>query len=220
MKLGKHATLFTFIALASFLALASLPLSCAKPPVPKAECEGDNDCPDGKVCQGGKCITKVVAPPPPECVSASDCPNNKICKNGKCVLECQGPDDCGPGQECVNNRCQAKPECSVSTVRFDFNEYFLTGEAQSVLRANADCLKQKKVTRVIIEGHCDERGSVQYNLSLGQKRAQAVRDFLADLGIDKNGIKVVSYGEERPIDSGHDEAAWGKNRRGETVIEK
>lgn len=187
------------------------------PPTPPPECQDDMDCPGGKACEGGKCIKKEL-PPPPECTSDADCSGNKVCIDEKCEYECQSDSACGAGKVCTDNRC-TEPACEVETINFDFNEYYLTSEAQRVLRANADCLKKKKVARIVLEGHCDERGSVEYNLSLGQKRAQSVRDFLVDLGIESSSIKVISYGEERPIDPASNEDAWAKNRRAETVIE-
>jgi peptidoglycan-associated lipoprotein len=79
-------------------------------------------------------------------------------------------------------------------------------------------LKQNSSVAVIVEGHCDERGSNEYNLALGERRAQAVRAYLAGLGIEADRIQTKSYGEENPADQGHDEAAWAANRRGEFVL--
>ena len=74
-------------------------------------------------------------------------------------------------------------------------------------------MKSNPSVMVKIEGHCDERGTIEYNLSLGEKRAKAAKDFLIDLGIDAGRISTISYGKERPVDPGHNEAAWAKNRR-------
>ncbi|RJO68028.1 MAG: peptidoglycan-associated lipoprotein Pal [Myxococcales bacterium] len=190
---------------------------CADPPkpAPLPECDDDLDCPEGKRCEGGRCVVKIQAARP-ECTSDADCPDNKICVNGKCQFECTVDSDCGPNHKCVNNRCVRG--CEVQTVHFDFDEYYLTAEAQAILRANVACIKEKGVVKVTIEGHCDERGSIEYNLSLGQKRAQSVRNFLVDLGIDRKNVKIISYGEERPLDPASTEDAWAKNRRGETVL--
>ena len=73
---------------------------------------------------------------------------------------------------------------------------------------------------MVIEGHCDERGTIEYNLELGAKRAKAVLDYVASLGVDAGRMRTISYGEERPVDPGHDETAWGKNRRAEFTLEK
>lgn len=101
----------------------------------------------------------------------------------------------------------------LGTVYFPFDSYSLTGEARSALKGNADWLKANPSARVQIEGHCDERGTTEYNMALGDRRANAVKSYLAKLGIDKGRMETISYGEERPSDPGHDEAAWGRNRR-------
>jgi len=98
----------------------------------------------------------------------------------------------------------------------DRNDVSTTG--QQVLQANAAVLKKYPNMQVTIEGHCDERGTAEYNLALGERRALAARDYLISLGIPGDRIKTVSYGKEFPFDAGHDEAAWGKNRRAHFVI--
>ena len=217
LKLDSLLTLCMLILLAFSLTI----VACSdKPKPPPPECKEDLDCPKGKVCEGGKCVMKKVEPPPPppECTTNDDCPAGKKCVNGKCKAECEYDGDCGPGKACENGRCVVK-DCDVKRVNFDYDQYYLTNDAQSTLRSNAECLKQKKEAKIVIEGHCDERGSTEYNLSLGQKRAQTIRDFLIDLGVDTSRIKVLSFGEERPIDDAHSEEAWAKNRRGETVLQ-
>ena len=84
--------------------------------------------------------------------------------------------------------------------------------------ANAEVLKKNTTWAVTIEGHCDERGTAEYNLALGERRASAVKAYLASLGIAADRMKTVSYGKEFPFDTGHTEEAWGKNRRGHFVI--
>ena len=101
---------------------------------------------------------------------------------------------------------------------FDFNESTLSSEAQSALTASADWLKKNGQYNLLIEGHCDERGTEQYNLALGDRRANTAKQYLATLGVDAGRIRTVSYGEERPFDGGHDESAWGKNRRAHLVL--
>lgn len=101
---------------------------------------------------------------------------------------------------------------------FAFDESTLTPEAQAALTASANWLKQNAQYNLLIEGHCDERGTEQYNLALGDRRANAAKEFIVALGVDTNRIRTVSYGEERPFDPGHDEAAWAKNRRAHLVI--
>lgn len=99
-----------------------------------------------------------------------------------------------------------------NVVYFDFDQYSLTAESRAVLLAHADKLKGASVA-VRLEGHADERGSREYNLALGEKRANAVRDFLVTQGVNGSSLEVVSFGEEQPTATGHDEASWAQNRR-------
>ena len=103
-------------------------------------------------------------------------------------------------------------------VFFDFDRYDLTADARGTLRANADWLKNNPAARVEIEGHCDERGTNEYNLALGAKRAQAARDYLATLGIAADRLSTTSYGEEIPVCKEHSESCWKQNRRARFVI--
>ncbi len=98
-------------------------------------------------------------------------------------------------------------------VHFDFDSSVLSAEAQQILLDKAQWLRRNSDASVTIEGHCDERGTNEYNLALGDRRANSVKAYLADLGISASRMDTVSYGEERPLDSGHDEAAWARNRR-------
>jgi peptidoglycan-associated lipoprotein len=102
-------------------------------------------------------------------------------------------------------------------VFFDFDKYELKPPSRETLRRKAEALRALPDIRIVIEGHADERGTVEYNLALGEKRARAARDFLTDLGIDPERMSIVSYGEERPAVFGHDETAWSQNRRDEFV---
>jgi peptidoglycan-associated lipoprotein len=94
----------------------------------------------------------------------------------------------------------------------------LVGEAQTILQQNAAVLKKYASWQITIEGHCDERGSAEYNLALGERRALAARDYMVSLGIGANRVRTVSYGKEFPFDPGHQEGAWSKNRRAHFVI--
>src|SRR5581483_3024459 len=101
---------------------------------------------------------------------------------------------------------------------FEYDSSELTSEAQRVLNENAQLLKQNPTWTVTIEGHCDERGTAEYNLALGERRAVAARAYLVSLGISADRLRTVSYGKEFPFDPGHDEAAFAKNRRAHFVI--
>lgn len=112
-------------------------------------------------------------------------------------------------------------EKPLNVIRFDFDKYFIRDDAKSVLQQNAAWLKKWSSTKILIEGHCDERGTEEYNLALGEKRAKAALDYLLSLGIPAERIKTISYGKSQPVDMGHDEAAWAQNRRDQfTIIEK
>ncbi|HEX2060629.1 MAG TPA: peptidoglycan-associated lipoprotein Pal [Thermoanaerobaculia bacterium] len=103
---------------------------------------------------------------------------------------------------------------------FNYDEATLDDAAQTALTASATWLKgpQGAGYGVLIEGHCDERGTEQYNLALGDRRANTAREYLVTLGVDNRRIRTVSYGEERPFEEGHDEAAWAQNRRAHLVL--
>ncbi len=101
---------------------------------------------------------------------------------------------------------------------FDFDRYDLSADARGVLRANADWLKSNPSVRVEIEGHCDERGTSDYNLALGAKRAQAAREYLASLGIAPDRLTTTSYGEEIPVCQESSESCWRQNRRARFVV--
>ncbi len=98
-------------------------------------------------------------------------------------------------------------------VFFDFDSYTLTDAGRGALDGSARVLRDNPEVRVVIEGHCDERGTVEYNQALGERRALAARDYLVAAGIADGRLQTVSYGKERPFDPGHDESAWAQNRR-------
>ena len=103
-------------------------------------------------------------------------------------------------------------EYGVTDIFFAFDEYDLDNKSMALLAGNARALKKADVA-VLISGHCDERGTIEYNLALGEKRAIVVRDYLITLGVSAANLKYTSYGESKPYDRGHDEAAWTMNRR-------
>jgi len=105
-----------------------------------------------------------------------------------------------------------------NTVYFDYDSSALSGSAQGTLLRQAGFLNANPALTITIEGHCDERGTREYNLALGERRAAAARDFLLAQGVDQARIKVISYGKERPVAAGSTEASWAKNRRAATVL--
>ncbi|PYT35123.1 MAG: peptidoglycan-associated lipoprotein Pal [Acidobacteria bacterium] len=106
----------------------------------------------------------------------------------------------------------------LKTIHFDFDKYDIRSDAIRTLGDNASTIKQYPQFKLRIEGHCDERGTVEYNLALGEKRARAARDYLVSLGTPAQKLRIISYGKERPVDPGHNEEAWAMNRRAEFIF--
>lgn len=107
----------------------------------------------------------------------------------------------------------------LKTIYFDYDQYDLRTDAREMLASNVAWLKSNARWRLLIEGHCDERGTNEYNMALGDRRANAAKSYLVSAGVDASRVRTISYGEERPADPGHDETAWAKNRRAEFIIE-
>ncbi len=205
------------------------------------QCRDKDQCQEGEVCQGGRCETKVecvedsdcsgqlvcrVGQCKEECASDGDCGSGMNCKSGRCVdpLACSGEGQCGSNQSCIAGRCTENVSsdrelpCTFPTIRFAFNEATLAQETKQGLQEIVECLNSKPGT-LTIEGHCDERGTEEYNLALGDRRARAVRDYLERLGVSTSRLRVLSKGETQPLDPGHNEAAWDANRRAEFIEE-
>lgn len=220
------------LLLASFaVGLASLTGCPAKPK--NGECKTSQDCLEqegfGKVCVEGRCQ---------ECGTDADCKEGFVCRANKCVPkpQCQADADCPSGQRCEGERCVAKrveappveqkaavpAECadaSAFTIRFGFDLSTLTPESQSSLQKLAGCLKQAPARRVVVQGHADERGTTQYNIALGSRRAEAAKKYLGDLGASGT-LDTVSFGEEKPVCAEATEACWARNRRDEFQVDR
>lgn len=219
----------------TFLALALTALAvtgCPKPPQ-NGECKSSDDCAKqegyGKVCVEGRCQ---------ECAADTDCKDGFVCRTNKCVPkpQCAADADCAQGQMCQGERCVAKPEekpaepvapaippeCAdpgAFTIRFGFDQSNLTAQSQDSLQKLSECLKRAPATRVTIAGHADERGTTQYNVALGNRRAETARKYLADLGMTA-AAETVSYGEEKPTCTQATEECWAQNRRVEFQVER
>ena len=133
----------------------------------------------------------MPVPPEPDSIKASDLPDDLDSLNRSGVL---------------------KP------VFFDLDSSEVNAASQQVLQENAEVLRRNGRWQITIEGHCDERGTAEYNLALGERRALSARTYLLSLGIPAERVRTVSYGKEFPFDQGHDESAWSKNRRAHFVI--
>lgn len=137
-------------------------------------------------------------------VDSTSLDNNGI-NTGAMSLELNGDSD--------SNRAGA-----LKTVYFDYSSAALTGSTRDTLNGNVTYLKANPSVKVQIEGHCDERGSVQFNLALGEKRAKSVKEYLLSQGIASNRLSIISLGKEKPVSFGHDEESWSKNRRGNFMV--
>jgi peptidoglycan-associated lipoprotein len=111
-----------------------------------------------------------------------------------------------------------KEEMTFKDIFFEFDKFSLKPESRDILKQLADWMTNNRNNNVLIEGNCDERGTTEYNLALGERRAKEAMKYLVELGIDGKRIKTISYGKERPLDQGHDEEAWAKNRRDHFVV--
>ena len=133
-------------------------------------------------------------------------------------------DDLTPGGEeelaMTAQEQQAAMSISSGIIYFEYDSFNLTGESKSILTQKASVMKQFPQLRVIIEGHCDERGTEEYNLALGERRARAAYEFLLNLGVSAGQMEMVSFGKLHPAVSGSGESAWSKNRRDEFKVSK
>ncbi|MDP3939467.1 MAG: peptidoglycan-associated lipoprotein Pal [Deltaproteobacteria bacterium] len=125
-----------------------------------------------------------------------------------------GDDGAGARAGAIN-----EAQSQLQTVYFEYDSSDIRSDAQGTLRQNADVIGRYADVRVQIQGHTDERGSEEYNLALGDRRARAIMDYLVNLGVNPARLNTITFGEERPVDPGHDEAAYARNRRGEFVAE-
>ena len=167
------------------------------------ECGTDADCREGFVCRQNKCQPK------PQCQADADCPSGQRCQNERCVAaqaEAQ-PSEAGAGK--VPADCQ---DAGAFTIHFGFDQSTLIGDSQSKLQKLSDCLKRAPAKSVLIQGNCDERGTTQYNIALGSRRAEAARKYLSDLGVSTK-LDTVSYGKEKPVCTDASEDCWARNRR-------
>jgi peptidoglycan-associated lipoprotein len=196
----------------------------------EATCTADDQCGTGKMCENSTCVTA-------QCTTEKQCSGGESCTDGRCVnstsaIRCTESKDCPKDLLCEANKCvpgttpvvedpnPGKEKCDKKVrVGFGFNEFELSATVREQLDAYAKCMVKNASWKLTIEGHADERGTTDYNLSLGQKRADAVRDYLQRLGVKSDRSHTVSYGEEKPLDTASTEEAWEKNRRCELIAQ-
>lgn len=129
------------------------------------------------------------------------------------------PADNANGSDNKNNMSQDEMAKLIQDIFFDYDDATLSAAARDILSSNASHLNELSQLRLLIEGHCDERGTVEYNLALGQRRADATKGYLVNLGVDGGRLSTRSLGEERPFANGNDESAWSQNRRAHFVVQ-
>lgn len=118
----------------------------------------------------------------------------------------------------LNGDSDSNKAGALKTVYFDFNSAGLSNDTKDALNNNAQFMKSNAAVKVQVEGHADERGGVQFNLALGEKRAKSVREYLIGQGVEGARISIISLGKEKPVSFGHDEESWSKNRRANFVV--
>jgi len=177
-------------------------------------CKTDLDCPNGRCWKRADDRTGACGG---LCQQDDHCPGGQRCEGGNCVpdSQCTVSTDCTEGHDCVDGKC-VFTSCTIEPVYFDFNENSIRLDQESVVSRNADCLKER-LGSYIVEGHCDERGSDEYNLALSQRRAAAVVRAYQQHGVSKSMMSTLGYGEEKPSCVEPNDACWQQNRRVETL---
>jgi peptidoglycan-associated lipoprotein len=205
------------VALMGTCVAVALSISACGPDYPT--CDNDEDCHQGEFCVNNLCQ---------QCRTNDDCAAGQRCASGACEAipgYCTTNSQCASGQVCENNMCvaqrqsslKAPPEsrptggaCDLNAVYFDYDSSTLSDSARDQLSRNASCIQERGVRGVQLTGMTDPRGTEEYNLALGERRAQAAQQYLKSLGANTD-VSVSSMGEE--VASGSDEASWARDRR-------
>jgi peptidoglycan-associated lipoprotein len=159
-------------------------------------CDGDNDCLVNQVCDNHRCVAR------PECDSVRPCPDGRRCDAGRCVAEVA--EDTDPN----DNRGS---QCTFEPPQFDFDDVALAEPARALLQRAVECIQRERNTRYVLIGRADPRGTTEYNLALGERRARVVQRYMVSLGLLPDRLAVSSEGSE--FASGTDEAGWRRDRR-------
>lgn len=204
-----------FLAFAAVLPLVSV--GCG-PEYPL--CGDDDDCHENEYCVDGQCQL---------CRSDADCSTGQECNGGRCdAIEsfCSSTTPCPDGQECQNNRCVAissqdlgldpnanagNTGCRLEPIYFSFDEDGLDSSSRDIMAANLQCMRERNIARVHLTGYTDPRGTEEYNLALGDRRARGVMQYMTSLGADRNSLSASSMGEE--MSAGESEASWRLDRK-------
>lgn len=182
-------------------------------------CDNDEQCHEGEFCINGRCQ---------DCRDDSHCPTGQRCTSGACEPVpgwCASDADCPSTEECVNNFCQPRPvaqttveppppgPCQLQAVYFAFDESTLDDNSRRSLETNVSCMGERSIQSVMITGMTDPRGTEEYNMALGDRRARSTRDHLQRLGVERRRMQTRSVGEEQA--TGADESGWARDRRAE-----
>jgi peptidoglycan-associated lipoprotein len=171
---------------------------------------------------GGKKRPPVLATTPGEKAPAesSERPPTQPVEEGPDVRAVGGEGATGSDIQGGAGSAVTEQSSPLADIQFELDSATLTDQARATLEKHALWLQGRRDVRVTIEGHCDERGTIEYNLALGEQRARAAREYLASLGVAADRLRAVSFGKERPLDPGHDEAAWARNRRDHFAVSR
>lgn len=171
-------------------------------------CDSERRCPRSQVCRDNRCSP---------CLTDDECGPGMMCRNGVCVQvpQCDEMNPCPAGEECVNGYCRPIPppaECQFTSIYFDFDRDNVRRDQRDAVQANRSCMDEHGRT-VTLTGYCDERGTEEYNMALGQRRADSVRRYLTNLGVQRS--RIGSTRSRGKIEAGHcyDEGCWQRDRR-------
>jgi peptidoglycan-associated lipoprotein len=196
------------------VAAAAVAASACGPTYPN--CDDDGQCHEGEFCVNGRCQ---------DCRTSADCPRGQECREHACApIEgwCDTSAQCEGDEDCVGNRCRPRTSasaegetapgpCELRPAYFGFDESALDDAARTALSDDARCISERAIEEVELVGMCDPRGTEEYNIALGERRARTARDHLQRLGVARNRMRVRSVGEEQA--RGADEHGWSRDRR-------
>ncbi len=191
-----------YSALTAILFIILCAAGCKKKPEYPL-CSNDGDCREGEFCVNGSCV---------ECRTNEDCPGGKECIEGLCAVVVDAPDEPGEGETSSGSLQTPYEECSLANIYFAFDSAELKPKAVEALKKSAECLLSKGAEDIVIVGHCDPRGTEEYNMGLGLERAHAIKKYLANYGIPEGEMTTYSKGEEDA--TGYNKATWAEDRKG------
>jgi peptidoglycan-associated lipoprotein len=171
-------------------------------------CDADHICPMGQVCRDNRCSP---------CLSDEECGPDMMCQNGTCVPrpQCDANNPCPAGEECINGYCRpipAPPECQFTSIFFDYNKDNVRSDQRTAAQGDRTCMGEHNRT-VNLTGYCDQRGSEEYNMALGQRRADAVRRYLINLGVRSSSVGGTYSRGKTEARNCYDEGCWQQDRR-------